>query len=701
MMYKYKSTFISLFFFTIMAGLTPLEAQDLTEVKPVSDKVKAPGAINSDEYVEYAPSISADGKTMIIESDQNNQWQLFESKLQPDNTWSALVPLDNVNNYGDSLDLIGGPSISYDGNILYFFASFREGYGSEDIYYSTREGDSWSEPRNIGPPINTAGYEGFPSVSSNGKDLYFTKIKDVSDLDIEKDFSESCYEIWVSHKGDNGYWSEPEKLPYPVNNLCDKSPRIMADNRTLIFSSYRPGVKGSYDLFQSTINEDDEWTTPVPLDYVNTPEGDQFACISASGEILYFFTQNDIYTVEIPVELRQFKNVIMQGYVLDDDTKRGLGASIRVIDAETAEELYVLNNNPSDGRYSVVMAAGRKYNIEFVRDGYSMARYPLNLVDMVEYNEIRQDVNLFQTVRLKVNVYDQELFEAIPGICEAFESGSGSTFLTKTSDESTGYTILELPVGQTYNVKVGLENFSEETFKFDVSGIVLYRDFETDIGLIPQKLSVPINVSDITTNGKVRGRIIIRNKSRDEVIEVNSNEMIALRVGDRYEIEATSDKGYFFASTSIEVTAEGIKTTEERETATVEVSDNQLEMKLTPIETNTSLNLNDILFETGSAQLSEVSYEELARVVEVMVKNPTMKVEISAHTDDVGSPNYNQALSFRRAQSVVDYLTANNIPQNRFEARGYGELRPIIPNTNEANRALNRRVELKVLEVLD
>ena len=85
----------------------------------------------------------------------------------------------------------------------------------------------------------------------------------------------------------------------------------------------------------------------------------------------------------------------------------------------------------------------------------------------------------------------------------------------------------------------------------------------------------------------------------------------------------------------------------------------------------------------------------------MMMKNPTMKVEISAHTDDVGSEGYNEALSQRRANSVVDYLTANNVPQGRFESKGYGEARPFVPNETDEDRAKNRRVELKVLEILN
>ncbi|HLF33040.1 MAG TPA: hypothetical protein VI583_02310, partial [Cyclobacteriaceae bacterium] len=217
------------------------------------ERSKVSGLINSDQYTEFAPSISADGKTMIIESNRTGTWKLYESKLLDHGNWSEPEFLENINTFGDSTDLIGGPSISYDGNLLYFFSSFKQGHGSEDIYISTREGDTWGTPVNIGPQINTEGYEGFPSVSSDGKTLYFTKIKSKIE---DKTFTETCYTIYQSKKDVNGNWITPQPLPYPVNNICDKAPRIMADNRTLIFSSYRPGTVGSYDLWQSQVDDD-------------------------------------------------------------------------------------------------------------------------------------------------------------------------------------------------------------------------------------------------------------------------------------------------------------------------------------------------------------------------------------------------------------------------------------------------------------
>jgi len=220
----------------------------------------------------------------------------------------------------------------------------------------------------------------------------------------------------------------------------------------------------------------------------------------------------------------------------------------------------------------------------------------------------------------------------------------------------------------------------------------MYRNFERDVELQPEKVQVFINVTDLKNNSKVRSRILIRNKTRDEVIEVSGNEYVSLRAGlragDRYEIEATSDQGYAFNSTVLDLS----EAASAEQTATAQVA-----MKLMKLEKNARLELKDILFESNSYRLSEVSYAELRRVVKLMKENPDLRVEIAAHTDDVGSEAYNLKLSEKRAQSVVEFLVDNQISPDRFVARGYGESQPVVPNDSEENRARNRRVELKIL----
>jgi outer membrane protein OmpA-like peptidoglycan-associated protein len=124
-----------------------------------------------------------------------------------------------------------------------------------------------------------------------------------------------------------------------------------------------------------------------------------------------------------------------------------------------------------------------------------------------------------------------------------------------------------------------------------------------------------------------------------------------------------------------------------------------VDVKLMKLELNAQLALKDINFESNSDKLSDVSFTELNRVIQLMKENGTLKVEIAAHTDDMGSDNYNLTLSNKRAKSVMDYLIQNQITVDRFTAKGYGETQFKFKNDSEENRAKNRRVELKILSI--
>ena len=688
-----------LFFLFFILLLHAISAQDIQEqiAKAKSTIKKLEGPINT-EYIEYAPTISADGKTMIFESNQHGGkgWKLFESRLV-NGQWTAPVPIEKINNFGRESDLIGGPSISYDGNTLYFFAFFEGGMGIEDIYFSERIGDEWSEPQNIGAPINTAGYEGFPSISADEKTLYFLRLN--QDDDIRKEYEDvNCFIIYRSQKQPDGTWGKPTKLPYPVNLGCEKAPRIMADNRTMIFASFREGSTGSFDLYQSRRTIDGEWAQPVNLEFVNTPESDQFASISAAGDLMYFVTLDDIYTVEIPPYLRQFKNITVQGFVTSAEGNEPLEANIKVTDALTSEPIFNIRSNASDGRYTVVLAAGRSYNILVEKENYSSYAFSYDFTSLDAYDEVEKNVELFSNARINLNIYDDELYENLDAEIVIRQDNNPQIYrrIVNIADNMAS-SVIEVPVGHLYKLDISSEHFKSKSFTYDLRGVIRYRDFQEDVPLEPVKIEVPLNVADISNNQQVNARIVITNKDRNEQIEVTGNQMVTLRVGDRYQIETSGGKGYFYASSEVEVSENGIRIVSGED---METRDGQIKVALKKIEKDIVIDLNDIYFETNSAELSDESYDELQRVLMVMEKNPAIKVEISAHTDDVGSEKYNLILSEKRAQSVVDYLKQANVLSDRLIARGYGEEMPKVENDSDENRALNRRVELKILEIM-
>jgi outer membrane protein OmpA-like peptidoglycan-associated protein len=378
-------------------------------------------------------------------------------------------------------------------------------------------------------------------------------------------------------------------------------------------------------------------------------------------------------------------NNIVQGYITDLDTKAGIGAEIIVTDALTSEQVMKMENNPEDGRYTLVLPVGRSFNIEYRKEGYSSYTYSLDLREKKKYEQITVDVQLFKTVHFGLTVTDRELFEPIVADIRIKEKGQ-SNFLAETKTNlKNGRAVVELPIGKAFEVIVSATHFKGAILTFDVTGLVIYRDFEKYLELQPEKLEIMVNVADLMNNSKVKSKVLLKNKNRQEVIEVDGNQLVSLRAGDRYEIEVTSDQGYAFNSTSLDLTSGK--------------ADNRIDVKLLKLEQNAQLTLKDINFESNSDKLSDISFTELSRVVQLMKENPTLKVEVAAHTDDVGSENYNLVLSNKRAKSVMDYLVQNQISGERCVPKGYGESAYKYKNDSEENRARNRRVELKILSI--
>ena len=104
-----------------------------------------------------------------------------------------------------------------------------------------------------------------------------------------------------------------------------------------------------------------------------------------------------------------------------------------------------------------------------------------------------------------------------------------------------------------------------------------------------------------------------------------------------------------------------------------------------------------VYFDFDQASLQPASAVDLNRAVDWLKANPTVKVELSGHTDNVGAKDYNKKLSQDRAQSVMDYLVGKGVSPARLRAMGYGMEQPITTNDTDEGRAMNRRVEFRVV----
>jgi outer membrane protein OmpA-like peptidoglycan-associated protein len=129
-----------------------------------------------------------------------------------------------------------------------------------------------------------------------------------------------------------------------------------------------------------------------------------------------------------------------------------------------------------------------------------------------------------------------------------------------------------------------------------------------------------------------------------------------------------------------------------------QINKDLLMVKIKTISVGQRIRLNNIFFETNKSELKSESFEELDRLINLLNSKPSLKIQISGHTDNIGTEAHNLSLSEERAKAVVVYLTGKGIDASRLNSKGYGFSDPVASNDTEEGRAQNRRVEFKVLE---
>lgn len=200
-----------------------------------------------------------------------------------------------------------------------------------------------------------------------------------------------------------------------------------------------------------------------------------------------------------------------------------------------------------------------------------------------------------------------------------------------------------------------------------------------------QKLKCFIQVFDVTREDRVK-----------EVAEVSSDAldgsyMVSLPNSGSYAFQISAD-GYLFYSENFDF-----------EVGNANAPDGKAysfsrDIALTPIEVGESIVLSNVFFAFGTSTLLEESRVDLDKVLDIMQKNPSLKVELAGHTDNIGKPADNQRLSEQRAKAVFDFLVGKGVASERLSYKGYGDTRPVADNNTEEGRAQNRRTTFTVVE---
>lgn len=630
------------------------------------------GSIINSNQIEYAPSISADGNTMIYQSNKEGNYELFMAHRNASGVWSSSEVIESIKNFGSDDVLIAGSSLSYDGNYIYFFASYPGGYGIEDIWYVEKEGESWSNPINAGPNVNSNSYEGFPSISADGSTIYFMRT-------VKSPYpGKFCYQLFSSEKDNRGQWKLAQPLPYPVSQGCENCPRIMSDNETLIFAAIRE-PSDNYEIYQSRNLGNGKWSDPVAYDFINTPSDDKYGTIPSSGDIMYlnrdFGNGHDIYSISIPLELRPRKVVNIQGVLKDCSTDKPIEARIAIFENGKSMGTSGLKSNAFDGNFTVVLKTGASYEIKIAPKGYVPYSVVYDLTETREYGLINKDICI-KPFRIHQHVYP--LVEGDTTIASIFVDDvvlpdTTNMFIVKASSE--------------YEIRIEKEGYKtiKQTLRIpaDTRTAHLHKSFKL-IATKPQLTLRVVNNLDSLIKGSLLQ--LFDGKIRKVVYQGKLEEGL-------YNMELEYDRKYMYkALASRHFYYQGIIDLTGINYGKIINED----AVLTPIEVGAKITINSILFETASAELTENDKNELKNVINVLAQNRNIILEISAHTDDIGSDGDNLKLSEARAKSVMDHLVSQKVPARMLTSKGYGESQPVVPNTSEESRALNRRVEFRV-----
>ncbi len=342
--------------------------------------------INSD-LNEYFPCLTAD-----------NQILLYTRLLKDSRSVTGRQEDFFISNYNDgwqpsrelgppinSIHNEGAPTLSADGNILIFtacesiegYGESREGYGRCDLFVAKKSGNDWLVPYNLGLPVNSRAWESQPSISSDGRTIYFVSNRN------------NNYDIWVSTVNDKGIWSEPLKLGPNINTEgYEGSVFIHPDNQTLYFSSDGHVGMGGLDIFMSRKDSTGQWGPPINLGYpINSHKDDNSILINAGGKLAMFASDRkegfgglDLYSFELYQEARPQVVTYIKGTVFDKNSGKKLEAKFELTNLKTGAVAIESFSNKTTGEFLVCLPSHNDYALTVSKDGYLFYSENFNLI---------------------------------------------------------------------------------------------------------------------------------------------------------------------------------------------------------------------------------------------------------------------------------------------------------------------------------
>lgn len=532
---------------------------------------------------------------------------------------------------------------------------------------------------NLGSEINSVFDEMNPIVSADGKTLFFCRSNHPENIGGKKDNGD----IWYSVKNEEGHWQLPLNLGAPLNNaLKNDMAGVSPDgNRIYLHHIYSEDGKSQKPGISFSSKTQSGWTSPEKLDvpYFYNASNHQSAFITKDENVLIMslesygtFGAEDLYvSFKLPsgnwTEAMNLGSVIntpnqeLAPFLAEDNVtlffisngRKGLGSK----DIYKTKRLDETWKNWSDPENLGPTVNSEGMELFYFQDPLAEYTYIVSTKNSNGYSDIH---------RMKIRNEDQP------------------------APEIASLTSAQISYVEEYEDPLFQEPDTVIVFKFDSEPVNIEEEVEEAVEVVESK---------IEKNLVIEGKIF--NKQSQKGIEAN------IFVENDLEGKATytsSKPGNFEVKCSnpgiynIVVSAKGYMPHEEVLELKLGTERLKMDFALIPLEVGTTIQLNDVLFEQGTSDMTASSSVQLDKVVNMMKENPSLIIDLAGYTDNQGLARLNIKLSQDRVEKVKQYILERGIEENRITGKGYGGIKPIASNKSEETRKLNRRVEFTIVK---
>ena len=521
----------------------------------------------------------------------------------------------------------------------------------EDIYYSTRNEDgTWKPAKKINGDVNSNEHDAAAWLSPKGDRLIVYR----STNNNRGELYESEYQ--------GGSWSKPEEMKM-INSKYDETHACYSpDGNTIYFTTNNPkyATKGGFDICMVTRDANGEWGTPKEIDGLNTIYNEDNPFIKSDGTTLYFASEGHSSIGGFDI----FKCTIQNDAI---SNLQNVGFPI---------------NSASNDRFIFFTEDGKKAFLDTDRKGGQGEKdiYEMYILDAIK-------------LPLQVEVYDERTNQLISADLSVIETAYIPVEVDM-KNESTGKYSSLIGVSKYYMADARAEGYEPKKIKFNTKFEKL-PDFDTTV--IRHKLYLKPTFAPIVMKCDLKDKKSLVVVNGEVQITSGDNVIAKLSTVDgkcEYRLDIDVDYQVIVIAQGYKIVKENVRFTKDDLQKTIYLGNFDLEQ----LEVGDKFVLKNVYFDYNKSNLRSESVNELNILKEFLVNNPTVRVEVSAHTDNRGTANYNYSLSDSRANSVMEWLISNGIDAGRLTSKGYGFDQPIAPNDTEENRQLNRRVEFKIIK---